>query len=89
MIRARCDDCGDVRPKVPTVTVSWRHGLLTYRFHCPKCKVLIDRQTSTRIAGLLIGIGCPVDWDPPFKESDVDRFREQLDRADWVALLDA
>jgi hypothetical protein len=89
MIRGRCETCGDVWPPVSTITVVWRHGVLSYHFDCPTCTVRVDRITTPRVAGLLIGIGCPADWDPPFRESDVERFREQLDRADWTSLLDA
>lgn len=70
LIRATCNDCGDVdlRPSSVTARRCTTDGGATYRFHCPVCRMVEIREADDRIQGLLALAGVKrEEWRLPLE----------------------
>lgn len=93
-IRAMCPTCGPTSLKVADVTVTvYQPSGGSYRFVCPTCAALIDRDTNDTIVSLLIGEGCFYKLaNHPFLERDLEELRAWMDSDDeqkWELLADS
>jgi hypothetical protein len=101
IIRATCQDCGDVEMTTADVWVRIcdddRTG--TYSFRCPECAMVVVKQAEPHIVELLVASG--VTWSTwrlpeelhearggaPINHDDMLAFHELLDSDDWFTTL--
>ncbi len=68
MIRATCNDCGDVELTTADVTVRvcTHDESGTYHFRCPSCRMTVVKSAEARVVDLLVASGVTVSrWDLP------------------------
>lgn len=92
MIRATCQDCGDVELTTADVTVRvCNHDESgTYRFRCPLCRMTVAKPAEPRVVDLLVASGVTVSrWDLPAEltESRSGPAIDHDDLLDFHALL--
>lgn len=94
MIRATCNDCGDV--ELTTADVSVRvcnhDNSGTYHFRCPICYMTVVKPAEPRVVDLLIASGVALcRWDLPAELSEVRTgpVISHDDLLDFHALLDS
>lgn len=83
-IRAMCPHCGPqaLAPSDVTVTVYSVNGG-AYRFLCPCCLDVVERDTSERIVAILIAEGCYfLRQLHPFLDHDLEELRAWMDSTD-------
>lgn len=101
VIKASCQDCGDVELGVGDVRVRVctldEHG--TYVFRCPACQMSVVKPAEPRIVDLLVASGVRLEhWDPPAEllehhpgapitHDDLIDFHRLLDQPDWLDAL--
>ena len=91
-IRATCADCGDVELTTADVNVQvcTEDNRGTYRFRCPKCRMIVVKPAEHRTIDLLVASGVALStWDlpaellerpagPPLTHDDVLEFHHAL-----------
>ena len=69
-VRAACPTCGTIRIPTNHVTIRARLDAVdyAYRYTCSGCERIVVRQTTARIAYLLIDAHCPIEtWALPYR----------------------
>lgn len=102
LIRATCDDCGDVELGTGDLLVRLCQDTDsgTYVFRCPRCDLAVVREADRPIVELLVSSGVQMElwslpselgeWHPtgkPWSHDDLIDFHELLDRRDWFDRL--
>lgn len=92
VIRATCNDCGDVElaPDEVQVRVCLDDQRSSYAFRCPSCHLPVARPVESRLVELLASSGSPVSlwhlpaeleeqhWGPAICHDDLLDFHEKL-----------
>lgn len=92
VIRATCNDCGDIElaPREVQVRVCLDDQRASYSFRCPTCLHPVARQVESRLVELLASSGSPVSlwhlpaeleevhWGPAISHDDLLDFHELL-----------
>jgi hypothetical protein len=104
LIRATCNDCGDVEMGTADLTVRVCEDTEagTYVFRCPVCTAPVVHDADRPTVDLLVSSGCRLEvWNvpaelgerpggPPFTHDDLIDFHDTLHGANWFgALLEA
>jgi hypothetical protein len=104
LIRATCNDCGDVEMGTADLTVRVCEDTEagTYVFRCPVCTAPVVHHAARPTVDLLVSSGCRLEvWNvpaelgerpggPPFTHDDLIDFHDTLHGANWFgALLEA
>lgn len=102
LIRATCDDCGDVELGTGDLLVRLCHDTDsgTYVFRCPRCDSPVVRAAERAVLDLLVSSGVRMEiwtlpaelgeWRPvgtPFSHDDLIDFHELLSSRDWFERL--
>ena len=102
VIRATCNDCGDIElaPSEVQVRVCLDDQRASYAFRCPTCTHPVARQVENRLVELLASSGSPVSlwhlpaeleethWGPAISHDDLLDFHELLTRDEsWFESL--
>lgn len=102
LIRATCDDCGDVELGTGDLLVRLCQDTDsgTYVFRCPQCDLPVVRGAERPIITLLVSSGVqmqlwtlPAELDEarpdgqPFSHDDLIDFHQLLEQEDWFGLL--
>ena len=100
-IRATCPGCGDVELGVADLIalVCSTTQAASYSFRCPRCRMLVAKETGKQVIDVLISSGVelrtwhmPAELDephngPPLTSVDLSSLRSELVRADWYERL--
>lgn len=100
-IRATCPTCGDIELGVADLTalLCSTNQAASYSFRCPRCRLLVTKQTGRKVVDVLVSSGVelrtwhmPAELDevhhgPPLSAGDVVLLREDLGRRDWYERL--
>jgi len=103
VIKASCQDCGDVELGVGDlrVRVCSVDELSTYVFRCPTCRMSVVKPAEPRVVDLLVASGVRLEhWDPPAElfephpgepltHDDLIDFHRLLEQPDWFERLTA
>lgn len=74
MVRASCDDCGDVEVGTALVQLDMCPDpeVSTYSFQCPGCGMRVSRPAPDRVVETLLGAGVRlVQWEWPAELTEI------------------
>lgn len=91
-IRTTCALCGNVElvPGELSLELVAMTGTGSYVFACPECGDTQRRPANHRVVSILLATGVHyqvIDERGPITESEIARFRQELDSADWASQL--
>lgn len=91
-IRTTCAICGDVEliPGELSLELTAIDGTGTYVFECPTCGDIQRRPANHRVVSILLATGVAYhvnDDTDAITPSEIARFAQELDRADWIEQL--
>ena len=85
-----CPRCADVAVAVESVQVARAAGDGagdTFRFHCPRCGVPVDKKAVGSVADMLVAAGASELSVPPLSADDLEQLRADLQTDDWLDRL--
>ena len=91
-IRTTCLLCGDVEliPTELSLELTALRGTGTYIFVCPECGDEQRRPANHRVVSILLATGVAyqvLDEQGPITETEIARFTDNLNRANWSEQL--
>jgi len=91
-IRTTCALCGDVEliPTELSLELTAMSGTGNYVFACPECGDEQRRPANHRIVSILLATGVAyevLDDRGPITESEIARFTDDLEQANWAEQL--